>query len=81
MNILIVEDEIPATNKLIKLLESIDPSFTVRGTCRTIEESVNWIRNNPQPQLIFMDIGLADGKSFDIFEQVKITCPVICVTA
>lgn len=81
MEILIVEDEIPAANKLIKLLESIDTSFAVCGTCRTIEETVNWLKSNPQPQLILMDIGLADGKSFEIFEQVKITCPVIFVTA
>jgi two-component system LytT family response regulator len=81
MKTLIIEDEIPAANKLKKLLASIDESITVLEVCRTIESSVNWLNNNPAPELILMDIELTDGKSFLIFEQVKIVSPVVFITA
>jgi two-component system LytT family response regulator len=80
MKILIIEDEIPAANKLVKLLAAIDESIKT-DTCRTVEESVLWLKNNPAPYLILMDIELADGKSFEIFEQVKITSPTVFITA
>lgn len=80
MKILIIEDELPAANKLVKLLAAIDTSI-LTDTCRTVEASVMWLKNNNAPNLILMDIELADGKSFEIFEQVKITIPVIFITA
>ena len=51
------------------------------GLLESVEESVEWLENNPMPDLMFMDIHLADGSSFAIFEKVNITCPVIFTTA
>lgn len=81
MKVLIIEDELPAATKLIKLLELTEQPISILQVCRTVKESVNWLNNNPAPDLIFMDIELADGKSFEIFEQVKISAPVVFVTA
>jgi two-component system LytT family response regulator len=80
MKILIIEDEIPAANKLVKLLAAIDSSF-ITNICKTADESIQWLKNNPAPDLILMDIELGDGKSFRIFEEIEITSPVIFTTA
>jgi two-component system LytT family response regulator len=79
--ILIIEDERPAVQKLVAVLREIDPLAKVAGTTMSIYESVAWLRQHPQPDLILMDISLTDGSSFDIFRQVNITCPVIFITA
>jgi len=81
MKILIIEDEIPAAEKLIKLLVSLDAGIEVLEVCRTVKSSVAWLKNNPAPNLILMDIELADGKSLEIFEQVTISSHVIFITA
>jgi DNA-binding LytR/AlgR family response regulator len=81
MNILIVEDERPAADKLIQLLKKIDPEIQVAGILETVENSVNWLRENPAPDLILMDIQLNDGICFEIFSVLKITTPVIFTTA
>ena len=77
MNVLIVEDEDLAVRKLRKLVAEVDPTLTVQGVTASIEDSVNWLRNNTVPDLIFMDIELADGQSFEIFNQVEIKSRVI----
>lgn len=81
MRILIIEDENPAANRLIKLLEPHFPGITPVANLDTITRAVNWFRKNPAPDLIFCDIQLADGISFEIFEQVKLSTPVIFTTA
>ncbi|MVM36111.1 response regulator [Spirosoma sp. HMF4905] len=81
MTILIIEDEEPTARKLQRLLVDIEPTAQVVGTMVSVEESVNWLQTNPQPDLIFMDIELADGQSFDIFNQVLVKSPVIFTTA
>lgn len=81
MNVLIVEDEDLAVRKLRKLVAEVDPSLTVQGVTTSIEDSVNWLGENPAPDLIFMDIELADGQSFEIFEQVDIRSRVIFTTS
>lgn len=81
MKVLIVEDERLAADKLKLLLRKIDPSVEVIETLETVEASVNWLRNNPAPDLIFMDIQLSDGICFEIFSVVKFTTPVIFTTA
>jgi two-component system, LytTR family, response regulator len=81
MKILIIEDEIPAAEKLKKMLTSIDAGIEVLDVCRSIEASVKWLKDNSAPSLILMDIELADGISFEIFEQVSIISPVIFITA
>ncbi|GAB4017827.1 LytTR family DNA-binding domain-containing protein [Spirosoma migulaei] len=81
MTILIIEDEEPTARKLQRLLGDIEPAIRVVGMTVSVDESVEWLRANPQPDLIFMDIELADGQSFDIFNQIPVTSPVIFTTA
>lgn len=81
MKILIIEDELPAAEKLKKMLHSIDPGIHILDVCKSIESSVEWLMNNPPPSLIFMDIELADGTSFEIFKQVTVVSPVVFITA
>jgi DNA-binding LytR/AlgR family response regulator len=81
MNILLVEDELPAARQLAKLLQQTRPEFRLLATLDSVESAVNWLKNSPSPELIFMDIQIADGLSFDIFRQTNIKCPVIFTTA
>jgi DNA-binding LytR/AlgR family response regulator len=81
MKVLIIEDEKPASDKLKRMLLEEQREITILGTLETVESSINWFMNNPQPDLIFMDIQLNDGISFEIFESVKITVPIIFTTA
>ena len=81
MKALIIEDEIMAAKALKKLLLEVNPSIEIVGVLESIEDSVEWIEENPMPDVIFMDIHLADGSSFAIFDKVSITCPVIFTTA
>lgn len=81
MTILIIEDEEATARKLQRLLVDIAPSTQIVGMTVSVEESVEWLRVNPQPELIFMDIELADGQSFEIFNQVTVKSPVIFTTA
>jgi DNA-binding LytR/AlgR family response regulator len=82
MNVLIIEDETPAANQLSKLLNKQLPDLHIVETLDSVESAVNWLRSPTQLiQLIFMDIQLADGLSFDIFQQVRIESPVIFTTA
>ena len=81
MKALIIEDEMMAAKALQKLIGEVSPGTEIVGILETIEESVQWLEDNPMPDLMFMDIHLADGSSFAIFEQVNITCPVIFTTA
>lgn len=81
MKILIIEDEPFARTELIRLLGGTGREFTVLGQIDTVEDSVKWLKTHPQPDLLFLDIQLADGLSFDIFRQVSVTSPVIFTTA
>ena len=81
MKALIIEDEVMAAKSLKKLLVEVSPGIEIVGMLESIEDSVEWIANHPMPDLMFMDIHLADGSSFAIFERVTITCPVIFTTA
>jgi DNA-binding LytR/AlgR family response regulator len=81
MNTVIVENERLAAEKLASLLEQIDKNIKIVGMLESVEESVNWFNANPSPDLIFMDIQLDDGVSFEIFESVRIDAPVIFTTA
>jgi len=81
MKVLIIEDEKPAADKLKRMLSDKVEGIIVLDTLESVEGSINWFLNNPQPELIFMDIQLNDGISFEIFESVKITAPVIFTTA
>src|SRR5215216_3491949 len=81
MKILIVEDEDLAVKKLKKTLQSVDEDATVVGEADSIKSSVEWLQSNPAPDLILMDIELADGQSFEIFNQTKVQSPVIFITS
>jgi two-component system response regulator LytT len=81
MNALIIEDEEPAAARLKKLLKEIDPAIQVLETIVSVKSAVSWLKQHEMPDLILMDIHLADGQSFEIFKQVKITMPVIFITA
>ena len=81
MKAVIVEDEIFAAQALQALIREADASIEVLAVLQSIDESVEWFRSHPVPDLVFMDIHLADGSSFAIFEEVNITCPVIFTTA
>jgi len=81
MKIIIIEDEQLAAKRLLDLILKYDPEIEILGEFATVEKSVEWFNSNPLPDLIFMDIQLADGLSFEIFEQSMISCPVIFTTA
>jgi DNA-binding LytR/AlgR family response regulator len=81
MNILIIENEKPAADKLIRLLMKIDKTITVLGVIETVEESINRLQEQPVPDLILMDIQLDDGLCFEIFETINVEIPVIFTTA
>lgn len=81
MELLIIEDEPLLANQLKKIVSGIEPAIENIAITHTIIESVRLLQQMPQPDLILMDIELADGQSFDIFEQVHITAPVIFITA
>jgi two-component system response regulator LytT len=81
MKILIVEDEELAVKKLQKTLSAVDPSAEVIGITDSIKTTVEWLQANPAPDLILMDIELADGQSFEIFNLVDIKSPVIFTTS
>ena len=81
MKALIIEDEVMAAKTLKKLLVEVSPGIEIVGVLESIEDSVDWISSHSMPDLMFMDIHLADGSSFAIFERVTVTCPVIFTTA
>lgn len=81
MNVLIIEDEKPNANRLIKLLAEIRSDVVIVGVLASVEESVTFLCQQPQPDLIMMDIRLGDGLCFEIFPRTEIQCPVIFTTA
>lgn len=81
IKIVIIEDEKPAVEKLKQLLSNTGENISIVNILGSVEDSVNWLSNNPAPDLILMDIQLSDGISFEIFESVDITTPVIFTTA
>jgi len=81
MNIMIIEDEELAVKKLQKTLLSVDESSKVVGTADSIASAVEWLQNNPPPDLILMDIELADGQSFEIFNLTEVKSPVVFTTS
>jgi DNA-binding LytR/AlgR family response regulator len=78
---LIIEDEMPAAERLEKMLKSVEPSLEVLDILDSVEGSVNWFSENDPPDLLMLDIQLADGLSFDIFKKTSIDCFVIFTTA
>lgn len=81
MKILLIEDELPAARQLTKLIQAARPHFQVMDALDSVESAVRWFRTFPAPDLVFMDIQIADGLSFDIFRQTEVESPVIFTTA
>lgn len=81
MKVLIIEDELPAAKRMAKLLLEIDNNIEILDIKDGITSSVDWFKNNPPPDLVFMDIQLSDGLSFEIFEHVQLTSPIVFTTA
>jgi len=82
MKVLIIEDEKPAIEKLETMLRKYDPEIEITGICTSVEQTIKWI-NNPEnlADLLFVDIQLTDGLSFEIFERTEINTPIIFITA
>jgi DNA-binding LytR/AlgR family response regulator len=81
MKVLIIEDEPYAQKELIRLLEQTGQRFEILACLDSVKDSIEWFQLNPMPDLIFMDIQLADGLCFEIFRKAKVTAPVIFTTA
>ena len=79
MNVIIIEDEKPAARRLSRLLEK--QGIQVTTMLHSVEESLNWFQNNPHPDLLFLDIQLSDGLSFEIFEEIPVKSAIIFTTA
>ena len=78
---MIVEDEKSAAKRLIALLKEIDPGIINLKVIDTVKATKEWLQDKEHPDLLFLDIQLADGLSFEIFENTEISCPVIFTTA
>ena len=81
MDILIVEDEQLASERLQLLLKNYDPQINVVASLESIEETIDWLKNNQEPDLLLMDIHLSDGQSFEILKKTSLKIPVIFTTA
>jgi two-component system LytT family response regulator len=81
MKAIIIEDEKHTAQRLQKMINELDPEIRVVKILDSIESSIAWFASNPQPDLIFQDIHLADGSGFEIYKSVNINCPVIFTTA
>ncbi|AQS93372.1 DNA-binding response regulator [Polaribacter sp. BM10] len=79
MNVLIIEDEKPAARRLNRMLAELD--IEVQQMLHSVEESLSWLQNNTHPDLIFLDIQLSDGLSFEIFEEIEVKSAIIFTTA
>ncbi|HEU4552719.1 MAG TPA: LytTR family DNA-binding domain-containing protein [Chitinophaga sp.] len=81
MEVLIIEDEEPAAERLVGLLRQYDKAIRPLATLPSVEEVVKWFADHRQPDLVLLDIHLSDGLCFDIFKQVEVRCPIIFCTA
>ena len=81
MKILIIEDEVPAAQRLEKLLKEIEPGGIILESIVSVATAIKWLSQHPAPDVIISDIQLADGLSFEIFKTVPTLCPVIFTTA
>lgn len=82
MNVLIIEDELIAQQALVRALTTNFQDIQICGVLDSVDKSISWLTNTDSyPDVIFMDVELSDGKCFDIFEQIKIHCPIVIVTA
>ena len=81
LRILLIEDEEPAAKRLEKMIREAEPQADILAVIASASSAISWFAANEEPDLIFSDIQLADGTSFDVFREVNVKCPVIFVTA
>lgn len=81
MKVLIIEDETAASENLIAMLQEIDSSIEVLQVLESVQQTVRWLRANPAPDLMFMDIHLSDGSAFTLFQEIEVTVPIVFTTA
>lgn len=81
MRVLIVEDETAASENLISMLQEIDPGIEVAGVTESISQTVRFLKERADLDLIFMDIQLSDATSFSVFEQIEVKVPIVFATA
>ncbi|MDD2584444.1 MAG: LytTR family DNA-binding domain-containing protein [Bacteroidales bacterium] len=81
MKVVIVEDEIVAARNLKRMIEVVDGSVKIVAVLQSVEESVDWFSKNSPPDIVFMDIHLADGEVFSVFDKVEIHSPIVFTTA
>lgn len=81
IKVVIIEDEQNASKRLHKLVAEMMPDAEVVTALTSVRSAVEWLKNNPHPDLIFVDIQLSDGQSFEIFKQVAVSTPLIFTTA
>ncbi len=81
MNVVIIEDEQPARERLTELLKEIMPELNVLSNHDSVAGASKWLSSNPAPDLMLLDVQLADGTAFDLLNHIKIECPIIFTTA
>lgn len=81
MKVIIIEDESAASKRLENLLNEADSDIKIVEKLQSVRDSIEWFNNNPAPDLIFSDIQLTDGISFEIFKKINCTSPIIFTTA
>lgn len=81
MTVVIIEDEVPARERLISLMAELAPGSSIVAQLDKVQVAAEWFRNNPPPGLVLLDVQLADGTAFDLLKLVKLDCPVIFTTA
>lgn len=81
MNVIIIEDESGVAQNLVDILGEIDPGIQVLEIIESVKDAITWLGENPDPELGFFDIRLADGDSFEIFEKMEVNFPIIFTTA
>ena len=81
MRIVIIEDEMYAAKRLENMVREYAPEIEIAAWLESVEDSIVWFRQNPEPDLIFLDIHLEDNLSFAIFEKVSVSSPIVFTTA
>ena len=81
MNVVIIEDEMPAYRRLAKLVEELLPSAAIVAHLDSVADAKQWFGANKAPDIVFMDVHLADGSAFDLLKLTKIDAPIVFTTA
>ena len=81
MRTVIIEDEMYAAKRLENMIKEFDPKIEIAVWLESVEDSIAWFQENPEPDLIFLDIHLEDDLSFAIFEKVSVSSPIVFTTA